>query len=67
MTEILAQIIAPKFVAAIVLRDDIVVEAAPIVGYMKREKWSRDRVRSQCKAWGWKVSIVKRLVGLAQR
>lgn len=56
ITEILAQIGAPHFHAGIVLWDDRVVEAAPIVGYMK--KWSRSRVRGYCKTKGWKVSVV---------
>jgi hypothetical protein len=46
VVEILAQIRADKpvkFTAGIVLWDDKVIEAAPIVGYMKG--WSRARVR----------------------
>jgi hypothetical protein len=59
--EILAQIRAPKprqFVAGIVLWDDIVVEAAPIVGFMKRAKWTRDQVREHCQTRGWEISVV---------
>ena len=58
VTEILAGIEAPKFYAGIVLWDDVVIEAAPIVQYMKREKWSRDKVREHCKHHGWKVSVI---------
>lgn len=61
MKEILAQIKAPEpkpFTAGIVLWDDRVVEAAPIVYYMKREKWTRYRVRSYCAARGWTVEVV---------
>ncbi len=54
--EVLAQIAAPHFHAGIVLWDGKVIEAAPIIGYMK--KWSRDRVRDYCKAKGWSVSVV---------
>jgi hypothetical protein len=64
MIEILAQITndqAKKFCAGIVLWDDVVVEAAPIVGYMKREKWTRDQVRAKCKQWGWKVAVVHQI------
>jgi len=53
MGEILAQITAPHFCAGIVLRDDHVVETAPIVSYMRR--WSRDRVREYCRRKGWRV------------
>jgi hypothetical protein len=61
MIEILAQVKAPKpsqFVAGLVHWDDIVVEAAPIIGYMKRGRWTRDRVRAYCERQGWKVSVV---------
>lgn len=44
--------------AGIVLQNDVVVEAAPIVSYMKRGKWSRARVRAYCVEKGWKVSVV---------
>jgi hypothetical protein len=59
--EVLAQIKAPKprqFVAGIVLWDDVVVEAAPILGFMKRGKWTRTRVREYCREKGWEVSVV---------
>ena len=58
ITEILASIDAPHFVAGVVLWDDKVIEAAPIIGYMKKQKWTRDRVRDYCKTKGWKVSVI---------
>jgi len=61
MIEILAQIKAPKprhFVAGIVLWDDEVVEAAPIVGFMKRGRWTRAVVRDYCQRKGWEISVV---------
>jgi len=58
ITEVLAQITAPHFHAGIVLWDNKVIEAAPIVGYMKKQKWTRDRVRFYCSEKGWKVSVV---------
>lgn len=58
MTETLAVIDAPHFYCGIVLHGDIVIEAAPIVGYMKRQKWTRERVRDYCNEKGWKVSVV---------
>jgi hypothetical protein len=56
MIEILAAINAPKFHAGIVLWNDKVVEAAPIVKYMRG--WSRKNVREYCKERGWQISIV---------
>ena len=58
MIEVLAQIEAPHFTAGIVLWDDVVIEAAPIVGYMKKGKWTRTVVREYCKSKGWKISVV---------
>jgi hypothetical protein len=64
MIEILAVIDAPnhptKFYAGIVLHDDVVVEAADIVKYMAKQKWTRARVRDYCNGKGWKVSVVYR-------
>lgn len=56
MIETLAVIDAPHFYAGIVLRNDVVIEAADIVKYMKR--WPRARVREYCATKGWKVSVV---------
>lgn len=61
MIEILAQIDAPHFCCGIVLQDDIVVEAAPIVYYMKKQKWTRDQVRAYCAKKKWKIVVVHRL------
>ena len=59
ITEILAQIRSPNFTAGIVLFDDVVVEAAPILRYMRR--WSRDRVRDYCNKQGWQIAVVHRM------
>jgi hypothetical protein len=59
MIETLAVIDAPHFYAGVVLWNDKVVEAAPIVKYMR--KWSRDRVRVYCQQKGWKISVVHQL------
>lgn len=61
MTETLAQIFAPHFTASIVLWDDVVVETAPIVRYMKKGKWTRTKVREYCNTNGWKISVVHKL------
>jgi hypothetical protein len=59
--EVLAQIKGEKFTAGIVLFDDVVVEAAPIVHFMKRGKFTRDRVREHCRKKGWSVSVVHQI------
>ncbi len=62
MIETLAQIEAessPKFRAGIVLWDDVVVEAAPIVGYMKRQRWTREKVRAHVAKQGWKIKVIR--------
>ena len=61
ITEILAQISGTKakpFSAGIVLFDDVVVEAAPIIGFMKKNKFTRDQVREYCRAKGWEINVV---------
>jgi hypothetical protein len=40
-----------------------VIEAAPIVKFMKR--WTRARVRDYCRARGWQVSVWRLLSGSA--
>jgi len=47
------QITAPYFVAGIVLEDRVVVEAAPIVKYMKG--WHGIRALAYCKRKRWTV------------
>lgn len=58
MIETLAVIVAPHFTCGIVVRDDVVVEAADIVKYMARNKWTRDQVRAYCKRKRWSISVV---------
>lgn len=58
MIETLAVIDAPHFYCSIVLWGDRVIEAAPIVGYMKKRKWTRSKVRDYCAEKGWKVTVV---------
>jgi hypothetical protein len=60
MIETLAQIRAdgnPTFTAGLVLHDDVVVEAAPIIGYMKRDRWTRAKVRAYCVQRGWRIRV----------
>lgn len=61
MIEVLAQIKSERFTAGIVLWDDMVIEAAPILFYMKKGKWTRDRVRAYCLKKDWKIEVVHKL------
>jgi len=64
MKETLAMVDAPGprgFCAGIVLWDDTVVEAAPVVRYMAKKHWSRAQVRRYCADRGWKVFVVHEL------
>src|SRR5258708_4435738 len=58
MIEVLAVIDAPHFYCGIVLWDDRVAEAAPIVKYMRLRKWSRKQVRDYCVEKRWRISVV---------
>jgi len=53
---VLAQVTAPHFCAGVVLTNDVVTEAAPILRYMVG--WSRDRVRDYASGKGWQVKVV---------
>lgn len=68
MIEILAEIDAPDYItprgakrktftAGIVLQDDIVIEAAPIVRKELMGK-TRDYVRDYCARQGWRIYVV---------
>jgi hypothetical protein len=59
MIEILAQITAEHFTAGLVLHDDDVVEAAPIIGYMQKGRWTRAVVRDYCARKGWTITVVR--------
>lgn len=53
-----------RFSAGVILWDSKVVEAAPILRFMKG--WTRDRVRDHCAEKNWAVRVVtetKRTVG----
>ena len=52
----LAQIKAPHFTAGIVLVDDVVTEAAPIVKYMIG--WHRNYVRHYCQQKRWQINAI---------
>jgi hypothetical protein len=52
-SETLITIDAPHFCAGIVLVDDVVVDAAPIVRYMVG--WSRSKVEAYTKKKNWAV------------
>lgn len=54
----LAQISAPHFTAGIVLEQDVVIRAAPIVGYMADKSWTREQVRAYCLQKKWTIRVV---------
>jgi hypothetical protein len=63
MTETLIQIRCPPpraFTAAIVIDSGRVIQAAPIVEFMKTGKWSYARVLAHCTKKGWEVTTVRR-------
>lgn len=51
MALVLGRIVAPHFVAGVIVEDGRVVRAAPIVGYMKG--WPEERVRAYVARKGW--------------
>lgn len=57
-TERLLRIVAPHFVAGIILRDDVVIKAAPIVRYMAVNKWSYWRVFGYCQEKAWSLEVI---------
>lgn len=63
LRELLAVVDAEHFFAGVVLwetPDGVfeVVEAAPILSYMKQQRWTRERVRDYVTKKGWTVSVV---------
>jgi len=59
LIELLAQVSAPHFTAGLVLWDDDVVEAAPIIAFMQRGRWTRAVVRDYCERKGWTIAVVR--------
>jgi len=55
--EILVRIVAPHFVAGLILRDGKVIRAAPILKWTvgKQQKWLSQYFKSK----GWKATIIK--------
>jgi hypothetical protein len=47
--------VAPSFVAGVVFKTNIVCEAAPVVYYMEKEKWTRKQVLMYIKKRGWTI------------
>ena len=56
----LVRVSSPYFEAAFVLRDNVVVEAAPIIKYMKGK--NREWVRNYVKKKEWKAVIINKEV-----
>ena len=47
------QVDAPYFCAGLVLLNDVVIDAAPILKYMRH--WSRYQILTYCRFRGWKI------------
>ena len=63
VTETLIVLEAPgRFVAFLVLHNDLVIEGADILGYMKRKQWSKAQVCCYAKSKGWKCSVVHEML-----
>ena len=56
---ILAQITATSFCAGLFLDGDKVTTAAPVIGYMAEQHWTRDQVRNYCRERGWSIRVVQ--------
>ena len=56
VTETFAQLIGTSGSCAVIFWGDEVVDAAPIVKFMKG--WSRVKVRDYCAQHGWKARVV---------
>jgi hypothetical protein len=48
------------FCCGIVIKDDKVVKAAPIVDFMRKRKWTGDQVRKYCKSVGWSATVMRK-------
>ena len=47
-----------NFAAGIVLWDGVVTEVSPKLHFMKKGKWTRDKVRAYCEQKQWRVEII---------
>ncbi len=54
--ETLVRVTAPRFVAGLVLHDDVVIKTAPIARYMVG--WSLDKLRKHCERKKWQLEVV---------
>lgn len=52
----LIRVVAPHFVAGLIIENDICTEAAPILQWAKG--WTRDRLRDYFSKKGWKASVI---------
>jgi hypothetical protein len=56
MTELLVRVVAPHFVAGLVLEDDRCTEAAPILAWAIH--WRRDALRAYFRRKHWRATIL---------
>lgn len=55
----LVRVVAPHFVAGFILEAGHVIEAAPIIRYMQRRRWTADQARRYLARKRWKAFIVQ--------
>lgn len=53
----LYQIVAPHFVAGIVVKDNIAVQVAPILHYLRG--WPMSSVAAYCEKKAWQINLVE--------
>ena len=49
------RIVGPNFIVRLRVQDDMVVEAARPISYMRG--WKLERVRALCRRWDWKIEL----------
>ncbi len=65
MAKVTLQITARHFCAGLVVTNDVITGAAPILGYMKG--WELERVVAYCRRKDWHIGAVAELVQAAVR
>jgi hypothetical protein len=51
-----------QFVAGLVLHNDLVIEGADILNYMRKQRWSKAQVWCYAKSKGWKCLVAHEML-----